>query len=1086
LINLRLNKSITKSKIPSISYFLLTYGLIIALWCLPISCFSEDDDNQGFENYIFQAELADGAFQFEAAALNYQKAIQYCDSLNNWTCILETSNQLIKLLIKTAAYDKAGNLLEKNMENTEKRLSKKSASKSAIETEIEYLKALFQFKQGYFKKARTILNKHTHLTSINNYSDSLNLAKIFELKGWIETELSMYTEAFEHFNEAYSMHPKKNMKLALANYHFNIGVYFFKINDYNNAENNLIKSLRRRKTALSPMHPLIADCAYWLGKVYTKKEAFKRADSLLQISLDNRNNLYQNNLHPSIAESYEGLAQMHRQQANFTKAIEYYQLSLERLKKIYPKKHPFQGKLHNNLAIVQQSTNEYQDAYKNYTKALRIFEQSYGIAHPYYLECLNNMGILHIDIGNVNAALEKFKEAINIIEEEEGFVNVTLLDRLYYNMAILYFHLDDYTKMNYYLNKMSNISLDQYIELSKIHYENKNYTDALNFLIEIEDPDEIKNFSTQVDLYYLTAQSNYALFQTNKEQLYLVEAQIAIQNCDTLIQQRRREVGELLRFNEMIRPAYELGLQIFDAGYQSTKDSTYINYAFQFIHTSKAHVLLNRLNENRAIHLGLSADLIEKEHSYRKEINRLRKEENQTDTLNTDSIRTLLRITQQAYKTFKNHLEQQYPQYYQLKYDTSTTSIAQVQTHLNNESSVIEYFLSDKSLYILQIEKDDKRFFKIPKPDNLSANIEALRETINWGVSDTIAPDKIYQTFISQAFLLYQQVIEKPLMAIHSKNIQHLIIIPDNQLNYLPFDLLLTNSLNRDEINYTTLPYVLKKYATSYAYSSSFLTGAYPQINSRGRLNYIGYAPNYDSTARQMVKSLQQQNNSSISLRSGYANLPYAIKAVEKIDSLLGGESYTDEEASKQKFIDNINRAKIQHLAMHGEVDDENPHNSKLIFGDEDLTMDDLNTLQINADLVVLTACKTGDGQLKNGEGVISLSRAFAYAGCPSVIMSLWSLPDEQTAYLSELFFLNLKNGMHKHKALQQAKLSYLQNPTDDITIQPFFWGGLVATGNMEPIFKPTPKKPLNSWYLLLLIFPLLLVIPKLLKTKKA
>ena len=170
---------------------------------------------------------------------------------------------------------------------------------------------------------------------------------------------------------------------------------------------------------------------------------------------------------------------------------------------------------------------------------------------------------------------------------------------------------------------------------------------------------------------------------------------------------------------------------------------------------------------------------------------------------------------------------------------------------------------------------------------------------------------------------------------------------------------------------------------------------------------------------------------------------------------------------------------------MHGEVDDENPQNSKLIFGQESLTMGDLNTLHINADLVVLTACNTGAGQLKNGEGVMSLSRAFAYAGCPSVIMSLWSLPDEQTAYLSQLFFTFLKDGMSKHVALQQAKLSYLQKPLNDFSAHPFFWGGLVTTGNMEPVFKAEIKNTKIYWYALLLLIPLFLCIPKLLKLKK-
>ncbi len=1075
MINLRLNNTITKPKKTPIASFRLTFSLLISFCLVCICCFSNSIEKSNFDFYLAEGEFYVSNLQFDEAELNYQKAINYCDSLKNKICSIKASNHLIKLWIDIANYQEADSLLSQNLNL----IKKHQFNNIGVKQNTYYLQSLLQLKQGNYKKALEI--KEFIKVKNRQFTDSVQLALIYELKGLINIELDANQKAFEWFNEAYAMHPKKNMKAAVANYHFNTGLYFFSQKEFLTAEKKLIKCLELRKDLLNPKHSLIADCYFWLGKIQLKKERFEQADSLLQLCLSSRKAVFQNEMHPSLSESYEGLAQLQQQQANYTEALQYYQLSIKVLKNTFQKAHPHLGKLYNNLASVQQTTHDYQNAYKSYTKALSLFKKFYGNTHQYYLKTLNNFGILNMNAQKMDAALANFKQAIAIAENAS--VEPSLLDRLYYDTAVLFFYLDNYNRMNDYLNKVKNFSFYQRIELAKMLYNNKNYSAALNYLILANTEKGQQNLTDQADLHYRIAQSNYALYNKNGDYLNLDEAQQAIRKCDTLIQQRRKEVGELLRFNEMIRPAYNLGLQIFDTGFQNTNDSIYIDLAFQFIHTNKAHVLLNRLNENKAIQLGLNQSLIKKENNYRREINRLRKEENQVK--NKDSVRQKLRTIQNEYKTFKRQLEKEHPQYYTLKYNTKTVNITQIQTHIDNQTSVIEYFLSEDILYILQIEKNKKRFFKAPNPADLFQQIDAFRQTIKWGIIDSIPPSRIYKTFVEQATTLYNYILQQPLKAIASKNIQQLLIIPDNQLNYLPFDLLLSDSLQTDNKNFTALSYVLKKYAVGYAYSSSFLTDAFQKKQPKHALNYIGYAPSYESTAAQMVESVSQQKNNTFSLRGDYSNLLYTSKAVLKIDSLLNGESYINEAASKQQFLKNVNRAKIQHLAMHGEVDDENPQNSKLIFGEEDLTMGDLNTLQINADLMVLTACNTGTGQLKNGEGVMSLSRAFAYAGCPSVIMSLWSLPDKQTAHLSELFFTFLKEGMPKHKALQQAKLSYLQKPANNFSAHPFFWGGLVATGNMEPVFKAeTTNTPIYWYALLLLLIPLLLYIIILIKYK--
>jgi len=121
--------------------------------------------------------------------------------------------------------------------------------------------------------------------------------------------------------------------------------------------------------------------------------------------------------------------------------------------------------------------------------------------------------------------------------------------------------------------------------------------------------------------------------------------------------------------------------------------------------------------------------------------------------------------------------------------------------------------------------------------------------------------------------------------------------------------------------------------------------------------------------------------------------------------------------------------------------------------------------------MVVLSACNTAFGKLQEGEGPMTLARAFHYAGIPSVVASLWSIPDNSTATIMELFYQELNKGLDKDVALQQAKLAYLQN--DDIsspaTRMPVHWAPTVVIGNINPVVSVFPWGWILGGVLLLL-----------------
>ena len=112
--------------------------------------------------------------------------------------------------------------------------------------------------------------------------------------------------------------------------------------------------------------------------------------------------------------------------------------------------------------------------------------------------------------------------------------------------------------------------------------------------------------------------------------------------------------------------------------------------------------------------------------------------------------------------------------------------------------------------------------------------------------------------------------------------------------------------------------------------------------------------------------------------------------------------------------------------------------------------MRDLYNLQLNADMVVLSACETGIGELQKGEGIISLARGFTYAGAKSIITSLWSVEDECTKKIMISFYEYLDQGLAKDAALRQAKLDYINDEqTTHVDAHPFYWSPFIGVGDM-------------------------------------
>lgn len=316
-----------------------------------------------------------------------------------------------------------------------------------------------------------------------------------------------------------------------------------------------------------------------------------------------------------------------------------------------------------------------------------------------------------------------------------------------------------------------------------------------------------------------------------------------------------------------------------------------------------------------------------------------------------------------------------------------------------------------------------------------------------------------------------------------------LLIAPDGNLNLLPFDIFLDPSGR----------YVIEDYTVSYLSSGKDLL-RFGKTESLSDLAIVIADPDFYLSADSVVSYLSQQDRSDgerslnwHSTRSGpdclegrFGPVPHSRREMDmvistlrkhnrtNIDSYSGG--YALEEVVKELSV----APRVLHLATHGyfceETDGskipllENPLiRSGLAFSganrlrfertdsgyhaqDGILTALEVSGLNlVGTELVVLSACETGIGDVRSGEGVFGLRRAFQHAGAEAVIMSMWRVPDEETCTLMQCFYEAWLGGVGKRQALRAAALQVMQEKrAESGTAHPLFWGGFVLVGNPD------------------------------------
>lgn len=394
------------------------------------------------------------------------------------------------------------------------------------------------------------------------------------------------------------------------------------------------------------------------------------------------------------------------------------------------------------------------------------------------------------------------------------------------------------------------------------------------------------------------------------------------------------------------------------------------------------------------------------------------------------------------YDKLVEKIKQDYPNYYALKYNSSVASVDRIQRDLlKNGSSLIEYVITENALFVVVVNTDSFYALKLNN-DELSQTIGKYNEAILAGrISD----------LNRLSYQLYRQLFEPVIPYLKSSV---LYIIPDKALFNLNFETL-RSSEGAGEDNF-----LIQKFTISYLLSATTAL-QFDQLKRSNAKGLIAMAPGFSDDLK------QDYTNHKASFTLFDADFlqriqqPFAVSTAKHIADMFNGKAFVGSSATEANFRSQASNYGIVHFGTHTEINNLSPMMSRLILNpayndstDENdgyLHAYEIYNLQLGAELAVLTACETGIGKQENGEGVMSLAHSFAYAGCPSVVMSVWQIDEKTSAEIIEHFYDNLSSGMPKNEALREAKLLYMKEHPGELSA-PYYWAGMVLLGDTQPI----------------------------------
>ncbi|WP_339711366.1 CHAT domain-containing protein [uncultured Kriegella sp.] len=760
----------------------------------------------------------------------------------------------------------------------------------------------------------------------------------------------------------------------------------------------------------------------------------------------------------TLSAIYSFLGLIYNHTGRFEQAEFYYKRDLEFINQYKDSIGEWQSAVFNTkklLSQVYEKQGKTDKANELLEEALQFYRPK--VDNPRFKNNFLSVYILlaknYIKQGNYDAALAVLEQNDLVPETDNPFlkeINVlyadTFLGKESYDLALENYEKSLKAYQNYRQNLPHQDVAEIYGKIAKLYLKQHKFQKGLDTLKKAFasagntikttttsvnlDPEEVFSKIQFLDLLDIRLQlltENYTLTNSTADLKAAVGTSRHILKTFDLLKVEFESKLNKQYLIEDVYPIFHRMMGVAFMAYQKEHSPEVLELALNIAEKNKDFVLLEALRNTQATEYGdVPQQVLDKEAQLRAEITHIEKEIFDT-TGGTSEFSDQLFTLKQQYYGFLDTLKQKYPKYHNLKYGNRTIDFSTIRnTVLNHGNTMISFTMTDNYLYAIVLNNKQEDFMKLPFSEADRADIRNFYSLIS---KPTISGSE--EKIAVLGGRLFDKILKEPLKDFKASD---LTIIPDGELHYLPFDLLRENG-----------SYLLKTKRIGYGNSVASLSGL-NEKKSTQKNKVLAFAPSFNDA---VVSKTDRQ----------FGKLLYNADEVAKIGTYYNTQTVIDEKATLANFLTKTSNFNIFHMATHASANDEYPDYSYLAFSQGKdssesniLYIKDLYNTTLGADMVTLSACQTGIGKLQKGQGMLSLSKGFYYAGAKSLVNTLWKINDKSSAKLMGYFYEGLSNGLGKSEALRKAKLKYLASTDDDLLKHPYYWAAFVVSGDVSPI----------------------------------
>lgn len=825
----------------------------------------------------------------------------------------------------------------------------------------------------------------------------------------------------------------------------NVGFIILESGDYEKGISLLERALKMREKILGPEHVELATSLHNLGLSYRVLGDYAKAEQFQQRALQIRERNFPPN-NPSIASSLSGLASVYLYKGDADKALEFELRALSIWEKAFGPDHPNTAQGLKGVGNAYTEKGDYKSAEAPYLRALSVLQKNFKTDHPRVADAMGSLAVLYTKQGDYGKAEPLFQQTILMLEKTLGKEHRNYALALGW-LAVLYTDTGEYEKAEPLYQQAITIT-------------EKLFGSQHSFVIVYMN-DLARNYQAKGE----TAQALAVWTRAHKLEERVTPLVLASNSerqkllyLSKLFSETNQHISAHLKFAPDNPAALELALTTIFQRKGRVSDAMAMDFA----------ALRSRFNKDDQTLLdnlkGVTAQLAQrilsvspniKPDEYQKQIKEL---EEQKEKLEIEISRRSSEFRSQIQPVTISSIQSAIPE---------NAALIEFSIYHPFDPKVLNSKAYGEPRYVAYVvRKNGAIQWKDLGPAKfIDASIETFRQSLR----DPKRKD------VQQFARAVDEKIMQPVRTLIGNSTQ-LLISPDGALNLIPFEAL-TDEQNR---------YLVENY--SFAYMSSGRDLLRMQVSRKSKSKSLvianpsfgepldGQMAKVNTTRKSSRRSITATRNMSDTY---FAPLGGTLQEARSIKTLFPEAEFLTGAQATENALKQTLAPLILHIATHGffledaEIDSgnnlpsstrkvgatariENPllrsglalagANQRSGTGDDGiLTALEASGLNLwGTKLVVLSACDTGIGEVKNGEGVYGLRRAFVVAGAESLVMSLWSVSDFVTRELMTDYYKNLKQGMGRGAALRQVQLEMLKRKGRE---HPFYWAGFIQSG---------------------------------------